>query len=165
MNSTIVNGKTEGWSEAEATLRLIAGVPVPEGLAERVKAGLKTVEAEPAKARVLAWPARGSMQGGWLQGAAAAALLLAVAGGGWGAYRWVAPSPAMQTLPMAARPAMQGGFSAAGAMRRPETLVGPIAPLAVTATPAKKRANATPTKHVKPVVKAGPKVKDISEEQ
>ncbi|MDR3792941.1 MAG: hypothetical protein P4L03_06135 [Terracidiphilus sp.] len=160
MNSTIVNGKTEGVSEAEATLRLIAGLPAPVGLAERVKAGLAAAEAAPARARVLKWPAKPSRgKGGWVQGAAAAALLLAIAGGGRSAYKWVAPVPAVQTLPAAARPAMQGGFSAAGAMRRPETLAGPIVPVVAAANSAKKDTKAAQTKHGKKAAKAGPKAK------
>ncbi|MDR3793181.1 MAG: hypothetical protein P4L03_07360 [Terracidiphilus sp.] len=162
MNQTIVNGKAEAVSEAEATLRLIASLPAPEGIAERLKAGLAAVEAAPKRGRVLAWPAKSSMaQGGWLQGAAAAALLLAMAGGGWSAYKWVAPAPALQTLPSAARPVLQGGFSAAGAMRRPETLVGPIAP-AVT-NQVTKMQTGTAGKHGKRAEKGDVKQKAAAE--
>jgi hypothetical protein len=163
MNPMIVNEKSESVSEAEATLRLIASLSVPEGLAERMKSGLAAAEPSTARGHVLAWPVKAS--GGWLQGAAAAALLLAIAGGGWSAYKWVAPIAALQPVPTAARPAMQGGFSAAGAMRRPETLVGPLAPVPTAANPTKKGASATLAKHGKPTGKAGPKVKDISEER
>ena len=119
-------GKAE-QSEAEATLRLLASLPEPEGLAARMKAGL---QAAPAKGRLLTWPERGGMAAGArLRIAAAAVLALAVVGGGWGAYRWVAPAPEARTAPAVARPAMQSGFSTAGAMRTPQTLVGPAAPM------------------------------------
>lgn len=156
MNPRIVNEKLAGAGEAEATLRLLAGVAAPEGLAERVKAGLQASEVGPVRGRVLAWPAGLEMQrGGWLQAAAAAALLLAVAGGGWGVARWVAPEQTTQGFPVAARPALQGGFSAAGAMRRPETLVGPLAP--VPALQKKRQTSVGTVRHGKAENKAQPK--------
>jgi hypothetical protein len=127
----------------DETLRMIARMPAPEGLEERVKAGLKLAE---APGRVLAWPATRSakilslpgvdatnigapsvwVRSGWARGAAAAAIALVVAGGGWGIYTRVAPAQSAKTGPSpAAQPS--GTFSESGAMRRPLTLTGPKA--------------------------------------
>jgi hypothetical protein len=118
-----------GLSEAEVTLRLIASLPAPEGLAERVQAGLN---AAPRRARVLAWPV--APAGEWLRAAAAAAIVFVVAGGGWGIYAHVQPG---QAVPGVSGPRLGtgGGFSESGAVRRPQTLVGPTVktpPAAVT---------------------------------
>lgn len=116
--------------EAEETLRLIASLPAPEGLEDRVQSGLRAV---PRSARVLAWPGAFSPVSGWLRTAAAAAIVFVVAGGGWGVYSRVQPSvPAHGVAgpPMAA----PGGFTEGNAVRRPQTLVGPV--VTPPATPA-----------------------------
>ena len=137
MKPTQVNGRPEAGAEVEATLKLVAGLAAPEGLSERMKAGLRT--AAPAKGRVLPWPAvQPASRGGWMRIAAAAALLAVMAGAGWNAYRWVTPAPEARTAPATVRPAVQGGFSAAGAMRTPQTLVGPTALVEAATTPEKK---------------------------
>jgi len=64
-----------GAGEAEETLRLIARLPAPVGLEDRVHAGLRSA---PRSARVLAWPAAFSPAGGWLRAAAAAAIVFVV---------------------------------------------------------------------------------------
>lgn len=113
----------------EDTLRLIANLPAPAGLAERVKAGLASA---PEAGRILMW--RGPLRpaGGWMystlaRGAAAAAIVGIVAGGGWQIYSRVAPAP-VGTVVVEPRPAVpQGsGFSSAGAKRVPDTLDGPV---------------------------------------
>ena len=138
--------------EAERTLRMVAELAAPEGLAARVKTHLAAVQVEAGErnsagkpGQLLAWPVR-LRRVDWLRSAAAAMLLAAVAGGGWSAYRWVAPASGVHTAPGAVRPAVQqGGFGSAGAMRTPKTLVGPEAPLDAAVKPAKKSA----TRHVK----------------
>jgi hypothetical protein len=110
--------------EAEATLRLIASLPAPEGLPERVREGLRT-GASPRGARVLEWPVAARQGFDWLRGAAAAAIVGVVVGGAW----WIsANAPASGgsavAVPVHVRPA--GGFSNAGAMRTPHTLNGPV---------------------------------------
>jgi hypothetical protein len=117
----------------DETMRMIARMPAPEGLEERVKAGLRLEE---VRGRVLAWPAgrnpesvwaqRGLIRSGWVRGAAAAAIALVVAGGGWGIYARVEPAQSAKTgsIPQA-QPS--GAFSEAGAMRRPQTVTGPKA--------------------------------------
>jgi hypothetical protein len=110
----------------EDTLHLIAQVPVPEGLAERVQAGLDSeLKAGPRRGRVLAWPVKPSSSTNWMRSAAAAAIVFVVAGGGWGVYSHVQPGPTAKgaTPPHVAAP---GGFSNAGAMRTPQTLIGPV---------------------------------------
>ncbi|MGA2809205.1 MAG: hypothetical protein ABSE87_13820 [Terracidiphilus sp.] len=114
-------------SSAEETLRLIARLPAPDGLAERVQAGLRAASlsaSNPVRARILHWPVALQLDHAWMRGAAAAAIVFVVAGGGWGIYSRVAPVPQIKgiALPHVAAP---GGFAGAGAMRTPQTLNGP----------------------------------------
>jgi hypothetical protein len=131
---TLVNGTAP--DEFEATLRMIASLPAPEGLEERVEVGLRASlravpQTAPAKARILAWPATLRLDNAWFhsslaRSAAAAAIVAVVVGGGWGVYSRVQPNqPARLVLPLRAAP-QQGGFSSAGAMRTPQTLNGPV---------------------------------------
>jgi hypothetical protein len=109
---------------AEETLRLVAGVAAPEGLEDRVKAALRQA---PRTARILPWPsAKGSrwMQNQWARSAAAAAIVFVVAGGGWRVYKQAQPAPAPKVIAMP-RVIAPGGFATGGAMRTPQTLVGP----------------------------------------
>ncbi|HET6206820.1 MAG TPA: hypothetical protein VFD98_08425 [Terracidiphilus sp.] len=113
----------------EDTLRLIASLPAPEGLADRVQAGLRN---PPRAGRVLRWqtplhPGDGWMRGGMVRSAAAAAIVCVVAGGGWTVYSRVLPASTAKITEM--RPgvgANGGGFAPAGAKRVPETLQGPV---------------------------------------
>jgi len=105
--------------EADATLRLIAKLPAPEGLEERVHAALRS---EPRRARVLAWPGKFGTEHHWARGAAAAAIAFVVVGGGWGVYSRVQPNKVV-AMP---RVTNQGGFSGANAVRVPQTLDGPV---------------------------------------
>ena len=122
----------------DETLRMIARMPVPELLEERVKAGLQLAE---KPGRVLGWPSerragsRGAwMQAGWARGTAAAAIALAVVGGGWGIYARVEPAQSAKTVAVPAAK-QDGTFSEAGAMRRPQTVVGPTVNPAVQSRP------------------------------
>ena len=134
-NSGPAAGTAPGSSEE--TLRLIAQLPAPEGLAERVQAGLRAASlsaSNPVRTRILHWPVALQldnawmrsdwMRSAWMRSAAAAAIVFVVAGGGWGIYSRVAPAPQARgiALPHVAAP---GGFSGAGAMRTPQTLNGP----------------------------------------
>jgi hypothetical protein len=123
MNAPMEN---ERLTSAEKTLRLIASLPAPEGLVERVQAGLR---AAPRSGRVLGWPGAW-MRSGALKTAAAAAIVCVVVGGGWRIYSRVAPGPATNVVAMPARVGNQGGFSNAGASRKPDTLTGPVVPQA-----------------------------------
>ena len=109
------DARAEALSPAEVTLRMIARLPAPQGLEDRVRAGL---HAAPRQGRLLAWPRALPMAGGWMRGAAAAAIVCVVAGGGWGIYARVQPRQA-GVMPGS------GGFSASEAVRRPKTLEGP----------------------------------------
>jgi hypothetical protein len=120
--------RSAGAIEAEKTLRLIATSPAPEGIEERVKAGLRSA---PRKTAVIGWPVAAGRRNGWMQAsavraAAAAAIVMVVAGGGWEVYSHirVADSPAA----IAAPPPISGqhGLSAAGTKRVPQTLEGPV---------------------------------------
>jgi hypothetical protein len=111
---------------ADETLRLIASLPGPEGLEDRVKVALSTAS---RRGRILHWPA-GSAGGDWIHRtgsrcAAAAAIVAVVAGGGWGVYSRVQPAPTSRAIAMP-RVTAPGGFSNAGAMRTPQTLTGTL---------------------------------------
>ncbi len=118
------NGSGPG-GPGEDTLRLIAGLPAPSGLADRVRAGL---HAAPRGGWVLM--GRGPLRppGGWMysslvRGLAAAAIVCVVAGGAWRIYSHVQPAAKAVILP--ASPG-GNGFSTAGSRRVPETLQGPV---------------------------------------
>lgn len=115
-------------SEAEQTLHLVASLPAPEGLADRVKEGLQRAP----RGRVLQWPAA-MMPGGWmtrpaLRGAAAAAIVCIVVGGGWRIYSRVQTpaAPTANVVVMPARVGAHGAFSSAGAMRTPDPVAKPV---------------------------------------
>lgn len=135
-------------SEAEKTLRLVAGLPAPEGLSDRVQAGLRAAP----RARILQWPTT-LMPGAWmtspaLRGAAAAVIVCVVAGGGWRIYSRVqAPAPSANVITMPARVGSQGGFSNAGAMRTPVTLDKPVLTHQVTPEGTKPPQQAMPKRH------------------
>ncbi|MGD0787270.1 MAG: hypothetical protein ABR898_04745 [Terracidiphilus sp.] len=112
-----------GRGEAEATLRLIARLPAPEGLEERVRASLR---AAPRRGRILAWPAAFRPESGWMRAAAAAAIVFVVAGGGWGVYSRVEQRQPARTVVLTPRVPAPGGFASAGAVRTPQTLNGPV---------------------------------------
>ena len=117
----------------EATLRLIATLPAPEGLEDRVYANLRTAQqSAPRKDHTLAWPTSSWLGRDWMRSAAAAAIVLVVAGGGWGIYTRVQPVKSIAAPPHVAAPA---GFSNSGAMRTPNTLNGPAVKHPVTAKP------------------------------
>lgn len=147
MNYPDQNGLSNHSSvgEAEKTLRLIARLPAPQGLEDRVQAGLRTA---PRSARVLAWPGPLPLDAGWLRAAAAAAIVFVVAGGGWGVYSRVQPGQPTHGI-AGPRIAAPGGFTEGGAVRRPQTLVGPIVSPAAThtatAAAAKPKTQAKPT--------------------
>jgi hypothetical protein len=119
--------RNSGALDAEQTLRLVAMLPAPEGLEERVKANLHSA---PDQAKVISWPLSadraGWMHSAGIRAAAAAAIVLVVAGGGWEVYSHirVAQVPSAVSAP----PALNGSgsFSAAGAKRVPQTVEGPV---------------------------------------
>ena len=120
--------RSAGAIAAEETLRLIASLPAPEGIEERVKAG---VHAADRQASIVSWPVSSSSRARWTQvsgmrAAAAAAIVFVVAGGGWGVYSHirVAPVPTAVAAPQAI--VGSAGMSAAGAKRVPKTLDGPV---------------------------------------
>jgi hypothetical protein len=83
-----------------------------------------------------------------MRGAAAAAIVFVVAGGGWGIYTRVEPAQPARVLVMP-RAGAAGGFSGAGAMRTPETLHGPVVAQPVTEKPIEvKAAKKTPARVV-----------------
>ena len=106
--------------DADATLRLVAGLPAPEGLEDRVHARLRSAQ---HSARVIEWPSRFLVESPWMRSAAAAAIAFVVVGGGWGVYSRVQPA---KVIAMPQHLAAPGGFSNAGAMRTPQTLNRPV---------------------------------------
>jgi hypothetical protein len=161
MNPITRNGIAGGSGPGgyEETLRLLAGLPAPAGLEERVQARLVVA---PRQARILSWPSALRPGLGWAQGslarsAAAAAIVCVVLGGGWGVYSRVQPAQSEQgiVLPHVAAP---GGFAGAGAMRTPQTLNGPVAPPATQAAVPSKDAlhkAQAPVRRAKAATKAG----------
>jgi hypothetical protein len=112
----------------EDTLRLIASLPAPEGFADRMQEGLR--HGSPT-ARVLRWNGPLRPSGSWMQstmarGAAAAAIVCVVAGGGWQIYSRVQTPPTAKVLTMPPRVAPSAGFSQSNAKRVPDTLNGPV---------------------------------------
>ncbi|WP_348264410.1 hypothetical protein P8935_07730 [Telmatobacter sp. DSM 110680] len=112
--------------DAEQTLRLIAMLPAPEGVGDRVKDRLRVA---PRKSGVISWPI--STTGArWTQfapmrAAAAAAIVLVVAGGAWEVYAHIriAPEPSAEATPQLVN-GSRGGLSTAGAVRKPQTMDG-----------------------------------------
>ena len=122
-------------SDFEETLRLLAQLPVPEGLEERVEAGLRAApHATTGKARILRWPVALRLESAWARAAAAAAIFALMIGGGWGVYSRVQPVQPARAIAVPHAPG--GGFSNAGAMRTPQTLNGPIVAPSAVAKPA-----------------------------
>lgn len=116
----VVGGSSESCSAADETLRLIAGLPAPEGLEERVHEALRKA---PRTGRVLEWPARLRAESQWMRSAAAAAIAFVVVGGGWGVYSRVQTARVIAMPPHVAAP---GGFSTGTTMRIPQTVHGPV---------------------------------------
>jgi hypothetical protein len=123
--------------KAEETLRLIARLPAPDGLAGRVQSRLATAQHH---SFVSGWG--GFSRNGWLyspvlRGCAAAAIVLVVAGGGWGIYSRVQTAPTAKVIEMPARVGPGGAFSNADAIHTPNTLNGPV--LVHPAAPAQQK--------------------------
>jgi hypothetical protein len=150
-NSISATGPQAVSDSVESTLRLIARLPVPEGLERRVISGLN---AAPRAVRVLHWPAALHPSRSWMRGAAAAAIVFVVAGGGWGVYTRVQPSQPARVLVMPPRAGAGGGFSSAGAMRTPQTLNGPMVANPIAAQSNKDQAANSRPAQVKPLNKA-----------
>ena len=128
--------RNTGAIEAEKTLRRIASLPAPEGLAERVKAGLRSSARE---TQLIRWPLAAGSRNRWMENsmmraAAAAAIVIAVTGGGWEVYSHiqVAPEPAAIAAPP--RISGQSGFSTAATRRVPQTLEAPVVAVPVKET-------------------------------
>jgi hypothetical protein len=119
----------------EDTLRFLALLPAPEGLEDRVKAGLRSSPqtGRTVMGRGLQWQFGGGwMYSGFARGAAAAAIVVVVAGGGWEIYSRVQPAPTAAVVPV--QPSTKG-FSNANAVRVPETLDGPKLKHPLNSTP------------------------------
>ena len=138
--------------KAEETLRMLARVPAPHGLVDRVQASLRTA---PRPSFGINWRAgfSGWMYSPALRGAAAAAIVCVVAGGGWRIYSHVQPAPTAKVIEQPVRVGNSGAFSNAGAMRTPDTLNGPV--LAHPVVP-EKQSQSAPAPNAKPR-SAGPK--------
>src|ERR1035438_3099226 len=107
--------RTSGLGEFEETLRLIARLSAPEGLEERVQAGLRAAAlTELPKARILRWPVALRLDNDWMRAAAAAAIVAVVVGGGWGISSRFQPAQSSRAIAVPLRGAGQGGFSSAG---------------------------------------------------
>lgn len=148
-NSTAGAAAPPNADSAEATLRLIAQLPAPKGLEDRVIAGL---HAAPRSSRILQWPAVLHPASSWMRGAAAAAIVFVVAGGGWGIYTRVQPNQPTKVIVMP-RAGVGGGFSSAGAMRTPQTVKGTIVAAPVNTPAASAPAGVLQPAQIKPLKK------------
>ena len=119
--NTNMSSNNSGISEAEQTLRVIASLPAPAGLEDRVHACLL---AAPRQARILRWPGTAHTVSGWRRGAAAAAIVLVVGGGSWGVYSRVAPGQPAKGI-SGPRMAGPGEFSQGGAVALYSALTHP----------------------------------------
>ena len=114
-------------TSVEETLRMVARLPAPAGLEDRIHAGLQAyMHAAPREARVLAWPVGLRANQDRLRAVAAATLVGVVLGGGWGIYSRVQPTQTAKGIVLPHHAAAPGGFSNAGAML--QTLNGPVVP-------------------------------------
>jgi hypothetical protein len=152
---------------AEETLRLVAGLPAPAGLEDRVRAALHLARVEDSqrqpngsgpngagvdrRGRVLAWPVDLKPRHSWMRTAAAAAIVFVVAGGGWGVYTRVEQSRPGKVIVMPLRVGAPGGFSGASAVRTPQTVTGPT-----VIQPAKPKPAPPKTQGAAPATTAAP---------
>ncbi|HEX3892507.1 MAG TPA: hypothetical protein VHW46_08040 [Terracidiphilus sp.] len=162
MNTQGENGVgAASLGEADATLRLIAEVPAPVGLEDRVKGSLHRMPAGRG-GRLLDWPG-GSRRSWWLEsawarGAAAAAIVAVVAGGSWQVYSRVQPKQAHVLIPHVGT---ASGFASANAVRTPKTLDAPTVTTVATASSGSKKREDTkkrtmrhePAERVRPPVR------------
>ncbi|MGB9408891.1 MAG: hypothetical protein WCA89_15245 [Terracidiphilus sp.] len=169
MNSSVQNPFVSNSSSGdfEETLRLIARISAPEGLEERVQAGLRTAKSTSSgKARILAWPVALRLDNAWAQSnlartAAAAAIVAVVVGGGWGVSSRFHPAQPSSAVAVPPHNAGQGGFSSAGAMRTPQTLNGPVVAVPEATHPAtipQAQTKATANAHAKTHARHGKSV-------
>ena len=141
-NSQNPSASKNGCS-AEETLRLIASLPAPEGLENRIHEALRSA---PRRGVLLDWPGKGPLRRDWMRAAAAAAIAFVITGGGWGVYTRVQQGQPARVIVMPAHGAAAGSFSGAGAIRMPQTLNGPVLEHAVKTPVAPAKAQATAKK-------------------
>jgi hypothetical protein len=158
MNSSLQKPFDSNSGNYEETLRLIARLSAPEGLEERVQAGLRAATSTASgKVRILRWPEALRLENAWVQNlaraAAAAAIVAVVVGGGWSISSHVQPAQPSSAVAAPPHVSSQGGFSSAGAMRTPQTLNGPVVAHPAAAAPQTvKPAVKTPVRHGKPAM-------------
>jgi hypothetical protein len=149
MTERFDQARYEAGDEAAETLRLVAKLPAPDGLDERVHARLRHKMAEASEPRVSFWafwtPVRR------LQFAGAAVIALAVAGSTWSMHHASASGLGPHGNSPVATPAEQGGHSAFGSAKA-ERVPPTIKPIKVPPA-ARKKPSAS---HLKPVVKTVP---------
>ena len=165
MNLPWQNDRNEPLQRAEETLRLIASLPAPDGLADRVQAKLRSEPRAFSLGRPLTLTPGGWMYSPVLRGAAAAAIVCLVAGGGWRIYSHIQLAPIGPSSVAPARIGTGGGFSSAGAMRTPDNLNGPVLTHAIVPKPqsaAPAGASVPPVAHPPKGTKAAARKKKIA---
>jgi hypothetical protein len=119
--------RKETQESAEETLRVIASLPAPDGLVERVQTKLRTA---PRSGSMLSWPVAlapiGWSYGNAMRGAAAAAIVCVVAGGGWRIYTRVQPGPSAKIVVMPTPAGPVRGFSIGGSVHTPDPVRAPV---------------------------------------
>ena len=150
------NAPTPQSASMDETLHLITHLPVPEGLEQRVHTAV--FRPVPRPGRILSWPVSADplvfgAGSNWARAAAAAAIVLAVTGGGWGVYRRVEHPAAARVIAIpVAQPAASRGFSSAGAIRTPQTVKGPtVQPAGTVPKHARRKSSARHGTSARPV--------------
>jgi hypothetical protein len=125
MNSESPNPMINPQADAESTLRLIAQLPAPQGLEDRIRITLADAYRR-KPGRLFFWPVSGAAGNAWLRSAAAAAIALVIVGGGWSISVRMQPWQRRHISVAPSQISAPGGFSGAGAIRTPQTLNGPV---------------------------------------
>jgi hypothetical protein len=120
--------RNAGAIEAEETLRLLASLPAPQGIEDRVKSGVRAAHRQSS---VMSWPHPSANKAAWTQVsamrvAAAAAIVFVVAGGAWEVYSHIRLAAVPTAVAAPQHIDGGGGLSAAAAKRTPKTLDGPV---------------------------------------
>jgi hypothetical protein len=127
----------------EDTLRILAALPPPEGMVDRVQARLQTAPRFSTRfGGILPWPvsfAPAWGYGGMARSAAAAAIVCLVAGGGWQIYSHVQTGPSAQILVMPAPSGPARGFSIGGSVHTPDPVRTPAPARPLNSSPAISR--------------------------
>jgi hypothetical protein len=124
-----IDPRSEAQEEYMRTLHLLTQVEPPKGLAERVQSRLEDEPRRRTHRGLLHLFDPLTPWGNWMRGLAAAAIVAILAGGCWEVFSR-SHAPAVTPSASLAAPSTTttgNGFTSAGAVRKPQTLDGPLA--------------------------------------